>query len=150
MRIWILAGLALLVGAFLYFRPDGYAVSKIDPAGVARVEISRPGARPVVIERVGGSWRLAGSGKVDGAAMARLLSVLRARSDRSIEPGDLSRFGLDKPVLSLTFDGNRLDFGMINPLTGQQYLHSGNRVYLVSAQYALIPAPKEARHAGTP
>ncbi len=153
MRNRILFFLVISVGAILYFLPkdEGFSVSKTDPSSVTRIEISKKGSESVLLEKMGGRWKIVSPVRkdVNPEKVKEIFSVLNARSDQKLDAGDLSRFGLDKPDLSLKFDGESFEFGMIYPLTGQQYLHAGNSVYLVSAKYALIPSLSELEHAGT-
>lgn len=103
------------------------------------------------LERKGDSWKVVAPVESDANldSVKQILSLLDARSDRKLAAEDLSRFGLDKPVLRIRFDSTELDFGILNPLTGRQYAKCGNAVYLVSAKYALIPSLDELeKHAG--
>ena len=96
MRNWILLILVISLGAFLYFQPkdEGFSISTIDPASVSKIEISKKGAPPVLLTKQDGKWKIVSPVRQDAnpQKVNDLLSVLKARSDQRLDPGDLSRF----------------------------------------------------------
>ena len=74
-----------------------------------------------------------------------MLDLLSATSKEKLAATDVARFDLDRTCASsVKIDEQAFAFGMTNPLTQDQYLASGDGVYLVSAYYAsLIPAQAE-------
>lgn len=151
-RNWILlfAVLAAAASIFLWPHSDGFRLSDLSPKNVSIIRIEKPGMPEISLERTGDSWEIAAPtrGKANKAAVKQILSILEARSDQKLDAGNPARFGLDKPALKLHFDAVEFDFGILNPLTGQQYVKCGDAVYLVSAKYALIPSLGEiAKHA---
>lgn len=155
MRNGTLLAAVLLVGAFILLKPDssGIALSDLSPQQVSSIRIIRPGMPEIRLARMNGAWKIISPVSVAASpeAVKSVLSILGARSDDKLESANLSDFGLDKPVLRLYLDDQEYDFGMLNTLTGQQYVKRRDTVYLVSAKYALIPSLRELEeHAGTP
>ena len=76
--------------------------------------------------------------------MQRILDLLSASSKEKLAATELARFDLEQPALSVKIDGQTFAFGTNNPLTQDQYLATGDGVYMVSSYYAsLIPATAE-------
>jgi hypothetical protein len=151
MGILLVAVVAL--AAFIYLKPDksGFKLSTTAPDRVAQIRIEARGRPGILLRRGREAWEIVSpiKGRADQDAVNRILSILKAKSDQRIEAKQLSRFGLDVPVLRLTLDAEEFDFGMLNPLTQQQYVKTANGIYLVSPKYALIPAPSDLEaHAG--
>lgn len=144
MRNWILLCAALLAAAAIFLWPhsSGFRLSDLSPEKVSSIRMEKPGMPEISLERMGDSWEITAPtrGKAKKEAVKQILSILEATSDRRLDAGNLARFGLDKPALKLHFDATEFDFGILNPLTGQQYVKCGDAVYLVSAKYALIPS----------
>jgi hypothetical protein len=143
-RNWILLLAALVAAAsiFLWPRSEGFRLSDLSPQKVSSIRVEKQGMPEISLERKGDSWEIVapkrGGAKME--AVKKILSILEARSDQKLKAENLARFGLDKPELRVHFDDVEFDFGILNPLTGQQYVKCGNAVYLVSAKYALIPS----------
>ena len=137
---------ALLLSIFILFGPHrGFGLSENSPGEARVIRLERSGMPEIRLERKGNEWEI----KTPVRGLARpdtvrnLLAVLDAKSDRKLEAKDLSRFGLDRPVLRLIIDSQEYDFGMLNPLTGQQYVRKGGAVFLISPKYALVPSLSE-------
>ena len=151
LNIALLIGVAL-AGVFVYLRPPAggpaeHALSGLAPASAASVRIERPGIETVVLEKKGGVWFLAApfSARADEFMVQRLLAILQARTAYRFAATDLARFGLDKPAARLVIDGQNFDFGLVNEISREQYVRSGDAVYALSARYGLaLPVRPEA------
>ena len=156
MRTGLLLAAVALLAAFILFKPDasGIRLSEASPGKAKSIRIERTGMPAILIEKKGESWKMASPvvASAKQESVTNLLSILDAKSDQKLIAADISRFGLDKPMLKLVIDSEEFDFGMLNPVTGQQYVRKGKYIYMVSAKYALVPslAEMEADHAGTP
>jgi hypothetical protein len=148
---WLNAGLALAVAAlatWVYYKPAGEAagghpLSQLRPDAVAAVHVERPGSPPISLEKSGGAWRLTApfAARGDEPRVRRLLEILEARAEHRFPATDLARFELDQPRARLTVDRQAFSFGMVNPVTREQYVHTGDAVYAVSARYGTaLPA----------
>ncbi|MHB1299492.1 MAG: DUF4340 domain-containing protein [Burkholderiales bacterium] len=155
MRTGLLLAAVALLAAFILFKPDasGIRLSEASPGKARSIRIERTGMPAILLEKRDESWKIAAPVMAPARqkSVANLLSILGAKSDQKLIAADISRFGLDRPVLKLVIDSEEFDFGMLNPVTGEQYVRKGGDIYLVSAKYGLIPslAEMEADHAGT-
>jgi len=156
MRTGLLLAAVALLAAFMLFKPDfsGIRLSETSSGKAKSIRIERAGMPAILLRKRGGAWKITAPVMASARqeSVANILSILDAKSDQKLRAADISRFGLDRPVLKLVIDSEAFDFGMLNPVTGQQYVRKGGDIYLVSARYALIPslAEMEADHAGTP
>ncbi len=151
MKILVFA--ALLLAALIYFRPhQGYSLSDSASEEAKIIRIAREGMPEIVLQKSEKGWEITRpvKGMASPDKVANVLSLLKARSGNRLEAREISRFGLEKPVLRISIDSEEFDFGMLNPVTGQQYVAKGNAVYLISAKYALVPSLSELEedHAG--
>jgi hypothetical protein len=157
-RAWIsLVLLSLVVaglGAWMYYKPahdaeETYALSALKLGDVKRVRLERmaparsakpdlPPAEPLSLEKADGAWRITSpfAARADAFQVERLLSILNARSNVRYSPTDLARYGLDRPQASLTVDDQSFTYGAINATTREQYVMTGNAVYLVPLAYS--------------
>jgi hypothetical protein len=151
-RGWLsLAALAVVVAvlaAWVYNKPapgrsDTYALSALDPRNVSRIRIERtPSAgaenparatETVVLEKHGADWRMTApiAARAEAFQVERLLAIVGARSTARYMASDRSRYGLDAPVAVITLNDQAFTFGAINKTTAEQYVATGNDVYLV-------------------
>ena len=148
-RRWLLnlALLALVVALalLLWLRPDGDAESEAAPL----TPLARDAIRTIVIERGGepavrltqsdGAWRLTAplEARVDAFTLDTLLDLAGAPADRPVplENGDLGRFGLAPPELSVRLNDTTVHFGAAHPLEDRRYAQHGERVYLLPVRF---------------
>jgi Domain of unknown function (DUF4340) len=101
---------------------------------VADVRLSPAGAPAVELKRVGKDWYLNEpflyradddlvQALLDGLDAARAVPVAGANRD-------LSRYGLDKPLVRLDLDGHDYAIGAAEPVSNQRYVLAGGRVEL--------------------
>lgn len=150
LNIALLLGVAV-IGAVVYFQepdaPADHALSALTPAGVVSVRIERRGADAVVLERKKDAWFLVQpfAARADEFMIQRMLAILRARTRHRYPASDLARFDLDQPRVRLTIDGQRFEFGLVNELSQEQYVLTGDAVFAIPARYGLaLPARPEA------
>ena len=148
LNLFLLA-LVIALALFIYFKPQPAAgpelkLSSLTPAAATEITLEKPGQPALTLRKKNSQWRIitpfqarADSNKVD-----ELLSILTANSAQRLEAANLARFELDKPRLRLTVNQQSFSFGMLNPLSHEQYIATQNAVYLVSARYfAMASAP---------
>jgi hypothetical protein len=151
LNIALLVGVAL-AGAFVYLRPPAegpveHAVSGLAPASATSVRIERPGTDTVIVEKKDGGWFLLApfTARADEFMVQRLLAILQARTAHRFAATDLARFDLEKPRARLVIDGQNFDFGLLNEISREQYVRTGDAVYALSARYGLaLPVHPEA------
>ena len=150
---WLLNLALLLVVAgivlFLYLRPTepveqqadkNYPVSDVAPSAISKISIEFPAKAPLVLERRDGNWLLAQPYRARAGknVVYHVLSILSASSPQKFAADNLSRFGLDAPVLRLRLDAEEISFGTYNPVSGLQYIAYRNAVYMVSNRYSEV------------
>jgi hypothetical protein len=137
--------LALLVGGlalWMVLRPEApqeptHALSDTRAADAKEIRVTRDGLPEIVLQKRGTRWVQTSpfEARTDGPQAQRLLDLLSAQSKVAFPAEDLARFELDRPVARLAIDDQTFAFGMANPLTGDQYVLTRDRVYLVSPVY---------------
>lgn len=140
MRSWISLGLlataVIALGAWLYMKPaareaETHALSPLKGGDVKRVRLER-GDEQIVLERRDATWRMTApfAARADTFQIGRLLSILGARSAVRYPASNLARFGLEPPLARLTIEDESFGFGAINTTTREQYVLTGDSVYL--------------------
>ncbi len=149
--IWLNALLAAAVaalGAWAWFKPAQDApvenpLSRLKPAEVRSIRIERPDAPPIALERRQDSWFLTApfAARGDGLRVERLLEILGAKTAHRLAATDLARFELDPPQARVAIDRQDFGFGMVSPVTREQYVLTEGAVFAVHPRYgAALPA----------
>ena len=152
-RAW-LVNLLLIVGVaglalYAIYRPKPgdnqpkHKLSQLTASAIQRVRIEPRNAPAIELEKRGESWFLTApfAARADRSQIDRLLDVLHATSTEKLPADDLGRYELDKPRLTLRFGDETIAFGMINPVSQEQYALASGAVYLVSTYFAsAVPA----------
>ncbi len=147
---WLINLVLLLVvvalGAFVLTRPkavDGnkaktFAIAAFDPATVTRLTIESGVKKPVVFEKKDGRWFMLEpfKGRADALSIGRILSIANATSQEKLALEDVARFGLDHPQVKVKADDKVFEFGMYNPVGGEQFVAHERFVYTVPSVYA--------------
>lgn len=142
MKSWLsLAALAVVVAAlalWLYYKPaerdpQSQALSALKATDVKHVRVERAPNLEIALARRGPTWRITApfEARADAFQVGRLLTILDARSAVGYPATDLARYGLDKPVAKLTLEDQTFTFGAFNTSTREQYVLSGDRVFLI-------------------
>jgi Domain of unknown function (DUF4340) len=150
-RAWIvnLLLLAGVVGLAVYAWHQGnqpkepsHKLSVLSAASIKKIEVTPRDGAGYTLEKRGETWFLTSplDARADQTQVQRILDLLSASSKEKLAATDLKRFDLDPPALKVAFDGQAFSFGTMNPLTQDQYLATGDGVYLVSTYYlSLVP-----------
>lgn len=118
------------------------AISALAPAQVQRVRIEPREGTPLELHKEGEEWFLVQPmrARADRTQVDRLLDLLKARSRERLAATELQRFDLDRPALRVVYDDHAIAFGTTNPLSQEQYVLSGDGVYLLGSFYrAQVP-----------
>ena len=79
--------------------------------------------------------------RADEARVQRLLEIVEAKSLHKMAAQDLARFDLAPPHVRMTLAGQSFGFGMVNEMTREQYVMTGDAAYTVSPRYGTaLPA----------
>ena len=139
----LLAGIVAALGVLVTLKPDSsgpheYSLATLNPGGARSIQIERPGAKPIVLEKRDNAWVMSAplAARADPERIQRLLAIAGAQSSNRIAATDLARFELERPTARITIDGQSFDFGMVSPVTREQYVLTGEAVYTVGLQYA--------------
>ncbi len=154
-RWWLNLALLVIVAALVTFawyrssRPPTEArpsLTEINPDSIRRVQIERPRETPITLERSDGSWQLTAplKARADTLAVESLLRLARAPIDATVTPaqGDLARYGLEQPSLTVRFDDVEIRFGQLHPLKDEHYVQRGTTVHLIASGYYRTSAAK--------
>jgi hypothetical protein len=147
---WGLAALLAAVvalGWIAYLKPPAaqppvHPLSSLKPAEASRVRIEPAGRPAIALEKKDGQWFLTAplAARAEPLQVQRALAILEARAPARLPARDLARFELDAPRLTLTVDGQVFRFGALSPLTREQYVLTGDAVYVVEPRYgAALP-----------
>jgi len=154
-RAWIvnLLLLAGVVGLAVYSWHQGnqpkepsHKLSVLSAASIKKIDVMPRDGAGYALEKRGETWFLTAplEARADQTQVQRILDLLSASSKEKLAATELKRFDLDPPALKVAFDGQAFSFGTTNPLTQDQYLATGDGVYLVSTYYlSLIPTRAE-------
>ena len=148
---WLNSALAVVVavlGAWAYFKPArdapaAHPLSALKSSEAASIHIERPGSAPISLEKKSGAWMMTApfAARGDESRVRRLLEILEARSAHRLAATDLSRFELDQPQARLTIGRQAFSFGMVSPVTREQYLLTDGAVFAVHPNYGVaLPA----------
>jgi hypothetical protein len=139
--------LALLLAALLWANRQppidpAPPLTGLDPAQVSEIRVLRAEHLQLALLRDTQGWMLTHP-DVQRARPQRvntLLGLLQAPVRWRLQgsPADLARFGLDHPVLTLSFDATQVHFGAASSPPGQRYVALQDRVVLIDEAYFRI------------
>ena len=147
-RTALLAAVVALLGIYVYFKPvrgpAEYPLSALKAQEIRSIRVERPGdAAPLLLERRPDGWYVASpfAARADALRAHQVLAIAEAKSSHRLPAGDLARFELDRPVAWVTLAGQTFSFGLVNAVTREQYVLSGDYVYTLHPRYgAALPA----------
>ena len=125
--------------------PEPDTLTSLQGKDIQKISIDRHDAESIVLERMAGGWNM--THPVTAAVSSyRINSILKLASTRSLGSHDvagkeLKDFGLEKPRLHVTLNGDlTLSFGSNTPLDQRRYLLLDNTIHLIndSFYYQLI------------
>lgn len=144
----LLAAAVAALGAWAWLKPGRDAsvehpLSALKAGAVRSLHVERPNAPPLSLERKADGWRLTAPfpARGDDGRVDRLLEILEAKSAHRLAATDLARFELDQPQARMTIEGQAFSFGMVSPVTREQYVLTEGAVFAVHPRYgAALPA----------
>ena len=147
MKSRLLLNVALLVALlglalYAYLRPTDEGtpemrITQLNRAQIDRVRIERRNAPDTAMEKRNGNWHMLRpyQTRVEQLQIDRLLDIGAATASEQLARKNLSRYGLDPAPLSVTLNDQSFAFGNINDITNEQYLGTGDSVYLVKTYF---------------
>lgn len=147
-RTGALVAVVAILAVYVYFKPARepaeYAVSNLKTQEIRSIRVERPGdTAPLLLERRKDGWYVAApfAARADALRAHQLLALAEAKSTHRLPAVDLARFELDRPVAWVTLAGQTFSFGLVNAVTREQYVLSGDFVYTLHPRYgAALPA----------
>lgn len=146
MKARLILNLALLaavvgLGLFFYFKPKAgnpaeFPLSDLKVQEVTRVMIERQDGA-LTLERRGAVWYVTApfQSRADPIKIQSILDIASAKSKQRLAARDLARFDLDQPPVRVTIDGRQFSYGAVNTLTREQYVATGDSVFLVPLHF---------------
>ncbi len=150
-RWWLNALLAAVVAglaAWVYWKPAPvgpaeHPLAALEPSAVESIVIERPGEPTIAAQKKQDAWFVTAPFPARGSEprIQQILEIAQARSAHRYPAADLGRFELTEPQARLTLGKQTFGFGMVSPVTREQYVLAGDAVYAVSPRYgATLPA----------
>lgn len=146
----VLAVLVLGLLAFFYFKPaaKGDAPPLVaDRAPLQSIRLDLAGRPEVQLQRSGEIWRVVQplDWPADVVEVQDFLDSLDSpvQNHFTATGADLSRYGLDKPLLKLWLDGDEYDFGALQPMSKQRYVLAGGEVKVID-DYVFYRSARDA------
>lgn len=147
LAILALVMLAVALAILAHFAPRGdarntFPISSLAGRDVRLIRVEHGTRLTAVLAHEGGRWRLTAPLEVpaDAFQVDRILAILSARSPQRMAPTELGRFELDPASLRVAFDDQVLHFGMVNAVTQEQYVLTGDALYVIDPRYgAALP-----------
>lgn len=148
MRSQLLTNLFLLVlaiglGLFLFYgdtaEDETVKLTELSAAGINRIHIQHQQRETVLTKSDDRQWHL--TQPIEIAAnqfrIKTLLSILETASDAqySSDELELKKFGLANAETSITFNDRKIEFGMLNPVTGYRYVKTGGQLHLIDDHF---------------
>lgn len=115
-----------------------FPVATFDPAAVSRLSLEQPTKKPVVFEKREGRWFMLEplKGRADSFSIGRILAIANADSADRFVLEDPAKYGLETPQIRVRMDDKEFDYGMFNPVGGEQFVAHGGHVFSVATTFA--------------
>jgi hypothetical protein len=130
------------LGLFAYFHSadenqSEIRITQLSRDQIDRVRIKRDNAADTEMEKQNGNWHMLRpyNTRVEQLQIDRLLDIASATASEQLAHENLARYGLDPARLTVTLNDQAFTFGNINEVTNEQYLGTGNSVYLVRTYF---------------
>lgn len=144
-----LLAVILVLGLVVWLKPATkeaqHSLSTLQASEVKSIEVTIGASAPLVLARTANDWRLTAplQARADGFQVQRLLEILEAKSATRFPAAGLARYGLNEPYARLRIGGQEFSFGAANDMSREQYVSSGDGVFLLPLRYAAA-LPKDA------
>lgn len=141
LNLTLIAALVAL-SLYTYFKPWQEAAPSIKLTQLKRDDITRiavepRGAAAIKLEKLDGAWRMVAPLKAQAEAtqVDRLVDIVNANAKQKLARADLVQFDLNPPQVRVTLNDQAFAFGRVNEITYEQYVATGDGVYLVPPLY---------------
>lgn len=150
--IAVLAVFVAMSAAWIAWRPTPATaiprLSATDAAKVKKIVVSPRGEPVVVLEQGDSGWRMSAPFRagVDEFRLKQLLAVLAGQPTARVTGTNLQELDLERPILTLEYDGERIAFGGLNPVTSEQYVATSSGTYTAPARLGSGIPPKASAY----
>ncbi len=143
----VLLAAVVSLALWVYFKPkpqgdtQEYRVSSLSAENAQSIRVEWQGLN-IVLQKAGERWHLMQplQARADEIKVGRILEILAATSPRRFPATELERFDLAQPAVRLRIDHESFYFGGLAPISNEQYVASGDNVYLLAPRYvAALP-----------
>ena len=139
----VLLAAVVSLALWVYFKPkpqgdtEEYRISSLSAENAQSIRVEWQGLN-IVLQKAGERWHLTQplQGRADEIKVGRILEILAATSPRRFPATELERFDLAQPAVRLHIGNESFGFGGLAPITNEQYVASGESVYLLAPRYA--------------
>ncbi len=108
----------------------------IDRNSITRIEINRDHHRDIVLEQIKNRWLMTKplQTAADPKIVKQLLKIptSTSKAEYRVDPGELAKFGLEKPKITLTLNDHTLRFGGTDPVNSRRYVAVNQKLKLVT------------------
>lgn len=121
---------------------DGYEVSSYRLSDFEEVLVDFPSKAATSFKKINNYWYQTKpfQTRADQKSVLKLLSIFAAKSKDKLDSLQLEKYGLDKPVMKMTFvkqnDRKVFTFGSYNPVTEQQYVLFEDNIFILDSIYS--------------
>lgn len=140
---FVLLAALIALGMYAYLRPgEKQDKPQIDVTALTRdqvhhIRVHRRDAFELEMEKRGNTWHMLQPyrTRVTQLQVDRLLDLTDAKASERLPAANTARYGLDDPLVVLNLNDQSFSFGTINEITNEQYLASGDSIFLVRTYY---------------
>lgn len=109
---------------------------RIDRNSITRIEINRDQHRDIVLEQIKNRWLMTQplQTAADPKIVKQLLKIptSTSKAEYRVGPGELAKYGLEKPKITLTLNDHKLRFGGTDPVNSRRYVAVNHKLKLVT------------------
>lgn len=141
----ILIGMVAALTLLVIFKPgknddaQNIALTELKTETIDHIRIQHGAAEVIVLQKTDDSWHLsqplkARANHYKAESLARLAES-RSQTRFEAKPGELGKYGLDKPQTTVWLNQQEIRFGDLHPLNNALYVSHQDAVYLIPAHY---------------
>lgn len=127
------------LGAAVFFsqkkEEKGAPLTTLTAEIINKIALEHPGAAAIELEKRNGKWKLTAPVQADADPFEvnGILALATLETKSALEPAQvkLADLGLDPPQYSISLNGQKLEFGGVEPLQYRRYIKTGSKIALV-------------------
>ncbi|MGK0298279.1 MAG: hypothetical protein ACI9XC_001898 [Gammaproteobacteria bacterium] len=115
--------------------PNQDSLQLIDPAEITSIQINRANKETIQLSKSGSDWYLTDPvpAPANRFRISSIFKLLREHvyTQFKVTQPELSKYGLDQAIVTLSLDDNIIYFGDINPLEQGRFIQHGETVFVI-------------------